>query len=177
MSKFNLTAYNLGIRRETTVDVATRLQAEARPRLKDGDVFGIVLSSGVNDTMMDDGRQQQLQFVDTLTALRSSLEFCTSVNWPVLVIGPPPLADEQHNLRIKQLSNEMATLCRETGHVFVDTFAQLVGDAVWRAEVAADDGAHPNAAGYARLADMVWPAFQCWLSELMTAVTLGRKPI
>jgi lysophospholipase L1-like esterase len=163
----DLTAYSLGVRRETTADVAARLPVEAPPRLRDGDVAGIVFSAGVNDTMTDGG-QQQLDSVDTLTALASSLEFCTGANWPVLVIGPPPIADEQHNLRIEQLSNGIATLCRETGHSFVDTIAQLIDDAVWRAEVAADDGAHPGAEGYARLADVVWPRFQAWLARLAT---------
>jgi lysophospholipase L1-like esterase len=162
-----LTAYNLGIRGNTTVDVTSRLPAEAPLRLADGDVVGVVFSAGVNDTMMDD-EGQRVPSAGTLNALRSSLEFCANAHWPVLVIGPPPIADEQHNRRIEQLSNEIAALCRETGHTFVSTIDRLANDAVWRAEVAADDGAHPGAEGYARLADVVWPPFQSWLARLTT---------
>ena len=164
MSDFNLTAYNLGVRRETTVEVGARLPAEARPRLKDGDVVGVVLSSGVNDTMIDD-EQQRVPTVDTLEALRRCLDFCAAAQWPVLVVGPVPIADERHNRRIGQLSDDIAALCRETGHAFVNAIDELAEDAAWRSSVAADDGAHPGADGYARLADVIWPAFRSWLAE------------
>lgn len=168
MSGHTLTAYNLGVRRETTVDVAARLPVEAPPRLATGDVAGIVYSTGVNDTMLDDEGRQLVPCAGTLAAFRSSLRFCADAHWPVLVIGPPPTADDHHNRRIEQLSNEISTACAETGHPFVNTIAQLVDDVVWRAQVAADDGAHPGAEGYARLAAAVWPTFESWLAELVT---------
>jgi len=47
------------------------------------------------------------------------------------------------------------------GVPFLDVFDQLAEDAVWMSEVTGGDGAHPSAAGYARLAALVdaWPAW------------------
>ena len=46
---------------------------------------------------------------------------------------------------------------------FVAVFDALVADPVWRAEVAAGDGVHPGAAGCARLAALVAPAWSTFV--------------
>ncbi len=53
-----LTAYNLGVRRETSVDVATRWQREAQPRLPAGVERRVVVCVGANDTTVEDGVQR-----------------------------------------------------------------------------------------------------------------------
>jgi acyl-CoA thioesterase-1 len=50
-----LTAYNLGVRGETSEQVAARWRAEALPRLAAGSDARVVLSFGANDTTVDDG--------------------------------------------------------------------------------------------------------------------------
>ncbi len=174
----NITAYNLGVRRETTVQVAARLPLEAPPRLADGDVAGVVFSTGVNDTTSDDdGTRTSLE--QSLAALRASLEYCATRRWPVLVIGPPPIDDQSQNLRTQQLSVAMEGVCVESGHRFVSIFGELSEDAVWRAAVAAGDGAHPGAVGYQRLAELIWPTFLRWvrdLGELVPDGSSGRSP-
>lgn len=171
----DLTAYNLGVRRETTVEVATRLRLEAPPRLKDGDVAGVVISTGVNDTTMDDDGVRAATG-QSLTALRSSLDYCASRGWPVLVVGPPPIDDEPQNRRTRQLSAAMEAVCVESGHRFVSVFDVLAEDSVWRSAVAAGDGAHPDAAGYDRLAALIWPPFLNWLTELTLDASTAESP-
>ena len=41
------------------------------------------------------------------------------------------------------------------GAPYIDVFARLLAEPVWAEEVAAGDGAHPGAAGYAALARIV----------------------
>jgi len=159
----NLTAYNLGVRRETTAEVAARLPIEAPPRLRDGDVAGVVFSTGVNDTTMDDDATRTSS-AHSLTALRATLDYCARHGWPVLVVGPPPIDDELQNHRIEQLSAAMERVCAIASRPFVSAFRPLVADAVWRSAVRAGDGAHPDAAGYERLAELIWPAFHPWLT-------------
>lgn len=166
----NLTAYNLGVRRETTVEVAARLRLEAPPRLKDADVAAVVFSTGVNDTTMD-GDGTRASTAQSLTALRAALDHCARQEWSALVVGPPPIDDEPQNRRTLRLSAAMESLCDDTGHRFVSVLGALADDPVWRSAVAAGDGAHPGGAGYERLADLIWPPFVGWLRELAEFTT------
>ena len=53
-----ITAYNLGIRAETSLQIASRWRAEARSRLLPGVDSRIALSFGANDTTMEHGRMR-----------------------------------------------------------------------------------------------------------------------
>src|SRR5829696_6551667 len=67
-----VTRYVLGVRRQTTAEVAERWAAECRPRLSGGDWEPrLVLSTGVNDTTEVDGvpRLAQEQSVAALTTM------------------------------------------------------------------------------------------------------------
>lgn len=156
-----LTAYNLGVRRETTADVLDRGAAECRTRLAAGDDRRIVVSTGVNDAMDEDG-SPRLTVDASLAALAGLLGGAADAGWPVLVVGPPPIADAGHNRRIAELDSRFGELCAATGVPYVAVLDALAGNATWRREVAAGDGAHPGAAGYQRYADLVWPAWATW---------------
>ncbi|MEU2350038.1 GDSL-type esterase/lipase family protein [Modestobacter sp. NPDC049651] len=163
---WDLTAYPLGIRRETTPEIGRRLLAEARPRLRDGDAHGLVVAGGVNDTTVEDGRRRATED-ETLTALDGVLAAAAAASWPVLVVGPALVADPAQNERIEALSRALAARCTDRGVPYAEVAAPLAGDADWIAEIASVDGAHPGAAGYQRLADLVWPAFADWLAAVV----------
>lgn len=93
-----LTAYNLGVRRETGPEIARRIESEAAPRLRDGDAFGVVFSFGVNDTSMQGG-EQRVAPVASRSALAAVAELCVACGWALLVVGPAPVADQAHNER------------------------------------------------------------------------------
>ena len=86
-----------------------------------------------------------------------------AANLPVLVVGPPPVADEAQNRRIAALDERLAATAAEVGAPYVAVFAALQHASRWTSEVAAGDGAHPGAVGYDLLAALVAPAWLEWL--------------
>jgi lysophospholipase L1-like esterase len=84
--------------------------------------------------------------------------------YPVLMIGPAPTADARQNRRIEFLSAGFARLCARLGVPYLDLFTPLSRSALWKKDVAAEDGCHPSARGYALLARRVlrWPAWNRW---------------
>ena len=159
-----VTRYVLGVRRQTTAEVAERWAAECRPRLSGGHWEPrLVLSTGVNDTTEVDGAPR-LDPHASVTALAGMLDGAAHAGWPVLVVGPPAVADDAQNQRIADLDECFARTCADHGVPYVPVVAALAADPAWRAEVAAGDGAHPGAAGYATLADLVRPSWERWIS-------------
>ena len=159
-----LTGYNLGVRRDTGRDVARRWEAEAKTRLRHGDRFGIVLAVGVNDTKLVDGRRRA-SAAQTVACVRLIAAKAAGLGWSAMVVGPTPVADQTRNPSIHSLSTDLADSCLAVGTPYVDLTAVLLGDDAWMDEVAGEDGAHPAAAGYARMAELIFPTFTSWLSD------------
>jgi len=159
-----VTRYVLGVRRQTTAEVAERCAAECRPRLSGGGWEPrLVLSTGVDDTTEEAGARR-LAPEESVAALASMLTGAADAGWPVLVVGPPAVADDAQNQRIADLDARFARTCADHGVPHVPLVAALAADPTWRAEVAAGDGAHPGAAGYALLAGLVQPAWERWVA-------------
>lgn len=159
------TSYNLGVRGQTSVEVAERWAREAACRVVPGADCRVVFSFGVNDTTIRDGevRVEPARSADALAAI---LDGAADQGLPSLVVGPAPVADEQHNERIATLSDAFAEVCRESKVPYVSVVKALQGNAVWREEAAGHDGAHPAARGYRLLAEAVLAVgWTEWLSE------------
>jgi acyl-CoA thioesterase-1 len=149
-----LTAYNLGVRGETSEQVASRWRAEALPRLLPGADCRIVLSFGANDTGSEHGRVR-VEANRSLDALAAILEGAAAIGLPSLVVGPAPVDEPEQNRRIRSLSGSFAEVCAEHGVPCVGVIEQLLASPVWMQQVAAGDGAHPGAEGYEVLAEVV----------------------
>lgn len=158
----DLTCYNLGIRRNTSTDVAGRWRQEAEQRLPPDSDGRLVFSFGVNDCIIEDGRRR-VAFDETLANARAILtEAC---RWkPCLFIGPPPIADDAANERIASLSAALGLLCRDLDVAYLPIYDLLAASPVWMGEVISGDGAHPGAGGYGLLADHIsrWSAWRDW---------------
>jgi acyl-CoA thioesterase-1 len=152
------TAYNLGVRRDTSEDVRRRLPAETAARWVAGCDNRLVLSFGVNDTTEVDGvvRVAPERSVANLRGIAGDL---AAQGVPLLVVGPPPVADREQNERIEALD----ALFDEAVSPYVSVFGALVIERDWMRAVAVGDGAHPGAEGYALLAALVRPAWDRWL--------------
>lgn len=153
-----LTVYNLGIRYETSADIAARWQPECERRLQQGDRRHVVFSFGVNDTIVLAGKTR-IAPEDSVNNLRGILDLA-SRRYSTVMIGPPPVADDAQNLRIAALSRQFGEICGELRVPYLPVFDALSAkDSIWLRQAAANDGAHPRAEAYAAFAQLVqdWP--------------------
>jgi lysophospholipase L1-like esterase len=152
----DITAFNLGLRRNTSEDVLRRCWQEVEARtLPDAD-NRLVVSFGSNDMVEERGvlRVAPARSLDNLTLL---LDGCEQRSIAALVVGPPPVIDagEGHLRRTLNLADEMAAFCGSRQVPFIATTQALADDPAWVREALTGDGAHPGRAGYQRLADIV----------------------
>lgn len=148
-----VTLYNLGVRRETSGDIAARWRAEALPRITADEPMRIVFSFGVNDCHLDGGRPRLSQAESLKNAqavLTGAAELC-----PVLLVGPPPVVDPGVCARLEGLNDALKALAARLRIPFIDVLRPLTADGLFQAEALAWDGAHPGAGGYQRMADLI----------------------
>ena len=81
-----VTAYNLGVRGETSVQVASRWRHETRPRLVPGADTGVVTSFGANDTTIEGG-QRCVQDDRSCGALADILDRAETIGTPTARCG------------------------------------------------------------------------------------------
>lgn len=160
-----LTAYALGVRRETSVEVAVRWRFEAMARLvRDADCR-VVFAVGANDASTQDGAPRVSPDRSSL-ALATMLDQAAELGLPAAVAGPPPGGDAAQRARGVALSLAFADVCAARGVPFWPVAAALSEDPTWREEQAAGDGAHPGAAGYDLLARLLLHGgMRAWLLE------------
>ncbi|NEE02543.1 GDSL-type esterase/lipase family protein [Phytoactinopolyspora halotolerans] len=140
-----LTTYQLGVRRQTTEEVVLRIPMECAPRFAHGDEHRIVVATGVNDANLG---------VDPARSA-AALQFgLASMDVPALVIGPPPLGDAELRARIHDLDAAFAALCQSRDVPYISTYHPLAEHHAWD-EARAEDGIHPNQAGYGLLAYVI----------------------
>ncbi len=159
----NLTGYNLGVRRETSRDIAQRWLAECERRLPATTDNYVVFSFGLNDVTLENGAPR-VAGDETLAHLRAMLVAAKS-RYRALVIGPVAVPDIERNAPLLRLSDGMAGVAAELDIPCLALFPHFVDDAQWLDEVRQNDGAHPRASGYARIAALIeaWP--QWWFGK------------
>lgn len=160
----DLTVYNLGIRRDTSADVAARWRREAEARLPDGRDGRLVFSFGANDCTPDEDEGVRVTVSDALANAEAILSAARA--WrPTLMVGPLPVGEPPTDARIAALSRDLGALCARLDVPYLDVFAAMAACGAWRREAAQGDGTHPNAGGYSALADLIggWAAWRAWL--------------
>ncbi|TDH61417.1 lipase [Dankookia rubra] len=161
------TAYNLGVRRDTSADLRRRAEAEILARLLGaGTAQAVVFSFGANDCTLEDDMPRVPPEVTEENA--AALLGWAAARWPVLMVGPPPLAhDAAHDARVAALSVRLAALCDAMALPYLALHAPLSGGPAWRQAAARGDGVHPDAAGYAAIAALVegWAPWRAMVAE------------
>lgn len=149
----DITHYNLGIRRNTSEDILKRWEAECQARLPEVSENKVVFSFGVNDTVIENGQKR--------VSLENSIENAKTIlvnaikKYDVIMIGMPPIDDDEQNKRIKELDIKYQALCNALEIPYLSIFEKLANDKVWKNEVLANDGAHPRDKGYEILANHI----------------------
>ncbi len=159
-----VTAYNLGVRGQTSVQVASRWGAEATSRMLSGADLRLVVSFGANDTTVE-GDAIRVSVAHSRQALAKMLEEASTLGFAPLFVGPAPVDDPEQNRRLADLSASFAEICEEHDTPLIEVLEPLSGSSVWMSEVSAGDGAHPSAAGYQVLAQLlIENGLPAWLS-------------
>ena len=158
-SDIPVTYYNLGIRRDTSKDVLLRWESECTLRLPDFCDGRIVLSCGVNDTTIENGKTR-VNSAESCANVRAILRGAR--RYTVIMVGPPPVLDDEQNERIESLSVAFARETQTLGVPYTDLFAALCADDVYRREVAENDGAHPRSEGYSKMARILGSSPNWW---------------
>ena len=150
----DLTSYNLGIRRDTSGDVAARWADEAAAlRLRPEHDSLLVFSFCVNHAVIEQGRTR-VDRAQTLLNTSKILDHAIR-RAPCIFIGPPPGADQELNDRIAFFSTGIRSHCLTLDVAFYDPFPALFNSSRWMKGVIAGDGVHPDADGYAELAGLI----------------------
>jgi len=159
----DLTCYNLGVRRDTSADIALRWRAEAQARLPEGHDGRLVFSFGANDCTPTDTtgavRVAHAQALENAAAILGAANGWRST----LFVGPLPVCDDPiTDERIARLSEDLTIVCAGVGVPYLPVFSLALTSEVWRREAAAGDGTHPNTRGYTWLSELVsaWSAWQ-----------------
>lgn len=146
----DITAYNLGVRGDTSADVTRRWQTECPPRWSGRGEKRLVLSVGANDIA------QGITLARHRLNLANILDEATSQGIATFVVSPPPSSDPAFNEKVEVLVDAQADVCARRGIPFVDCYRPLLAHDQWRSELAASlDGSHPGSAGYGLIAWLV----------------------
>ena len=145
-----LTAYNLGVRGDTSADVLARWATEVPLRWAGRTERRVVLSVGTNDVVSG------ITLARHRLNLANLLDDAASSGVGAFVVSPPPTADTELNERLEVLVDAQADVCARRGVPFVDCYAPLMGHDQWRTDLAASSVEnHPGQAGYGLIAWLV----------------------
>jgi acyl-CoA thioesterase I len=149
-----ITAYNLGIRGNTSQDVADRLPAEVGRRANPAAETRVVVAYGLNDVVLNGG-QPRVRIADSLAATERTLDWLASVSVPVLFVGPPPIGDAGLDARTAGLDRQLAVCAGSRRVPYLRVMGHLAEDRAWLDGVREGDGAHPGSSGYDRYFEVV----------------------
>jgi lysophospholipase L1-like esterase len=172
----DVTAYNLGIRGDSTVGLRARWRREAEARLPASARGRLVFAFGGNDAKEEVGRGIEVPLERSAENARAIL--AEARDWkPTLWIGLIPMSETKpyprllgggqyrfSNARQAEYNARYAEIAGELGVPFLDLHSLLMNDPDWERLTQAGDGSNPAAEGYARLARLIvnWTAWRAW---------------
>jgi acyl-CoA thioesterase-1 len=146
----DLTAYNLGVRGDTSADVMARWRQECAPRWASRVEKRLVISAGAGDLLAD------VSMARSRLNLANILDEASSSGVAAFVVGLAPTLDAELNPRIEALAEAQADVCARRSVTYVDCFRPLVGHDQWLSDLTSGpDRVHPGQAGYGLIAWLV----------------------
>jgi lysophospholipase L1-like esterase len=145
-----LTAYNLGVRGDTTADLLARWKSECEPRWAGRAEKRLVVSIGGNDAVSG------VSLARHRLNLANILDDAASAGIGTFVVSPAPTDDGEVNEKLDVLVEAQGDVCSRRGVPFVDCFSPLLGHEQWQSDLAASSVPHhPGQAGYGLIAWLV----------------------
>lgn len=145
----DVTAYNLGVRGDSTADLLHRWVAESQPRWRARGEKRLVIGVGTNDV------QSGMTTARLRLNLANVLDDAAAAGIATFVVGPPPTLDPDFNRRLEVVVEAQSDVCSRRGVPFVDCYHPLLGHDQWQSDLNAGDGVHPGQAGYGLIAWLV----------------------
>ncbi len=145
-----LTAYNLGVRGNTSADVLRQWAGEVPARWVGRTERRVVVSMGTDDVLGG------VSLARHRLNLANLLDEAATSGVHAFVVSPPPTDDAELNTRLEILVEAQADVCARRGVPFVDCYTPLSGHDQWRTDLAASSVPHhPGQAGYGLIAWLV----------------------
>ena len=185
----DVTIYDLGVRGDTSQDVARRWQAEASARLPDIFPSAVVFEFGLNDctvrTSADGTAARRVPVEETLATTAAILKGSVA-RWPTMMIGPAPVDDGRagpqlvpgvsqrtSNRDVSAIDAQLAAVAAQVGVAYLAVFDALAADLRWRGALRDGDGIHPADQGYDVLAELVggWAPWRSLIGEAAYVAT------
>nr|WP_210404408.1 GDSL-type esterase/lipase family protein [Chroococcidiopsis sp. TS-821] len=107
---YDITYYNLGVRRQTSTELKKCWLEEVSCRLSSAFDSRVVFSFGVNDTTVENGKTR-VDFSTSIENLYHILGVAKQM-FPTLMVGLPPTPNCEQNQRIARLSAQYAEACQ-----------------------------------------------------------------
>lgn len=169
----SVTMYNLGVRGDTSEDIAVRWHDEVVRRRREPR-SAVVFAFGVNDAKLSPGGSYALGAARTRSNVASILARATA-DHTVLFVGPTPVEEAAlhrvlnpasklampSNDSIVAVSAIIAGEAERVGVPYLDLFNELTSDPRWIAALRQTDGLHPPAIGHDILARTI-AAWRPW---------------
>ena len=155
----DLTAYNIGVRGDSSADVLARWRTEGLLRWQDRRERRLVIAVGQADL------SQGLTTARSRLNLANILDDATARGISPFVVGPPPTLDPELNERLEIIVEAQADVCSRRSVPFVDCYYPLSEHDQWLSELSSSrDARHPGQAGYGLLAWLVLHGgWESWL--------------
>lgn len=156
---------NRGISGQTTPQMLLRMRADViahRPKV-------LILLAGTNDIAGNTG-PMTLEMIQNNYASIAELAQANGIKvifssiLPVHDYGPRPITDRRSPESILKLNAWLKAYCSANGHLYLDYFSQMVDEKGWLKAELANDGLHPNVAGYRIMAPLAEAAIRQALS-------------
>ena len=146
----DITAYQLGVRGDSSADVLSRWRTECPPRWKGRSEKRLVVAVGHNDAV------SCMTTARVRLNLANILDDAAASGVAAFAVGPPPTLDEELNGRLEIVVEAQADVCARRGVPYVDCYRPLIGHEQWRSDLGANGtGVHPGQAGYGLIAWLV----------------------
>lgn len=173
----DITAYNLGVRANSTREIARRWRAECEARLPPNANARLVFMFGGNDAKETVGRGVEVPIEDAVDLARAFMSEAAA--WlPTLWIGLIPMNEDRpypqllsggpqyrfSNSRQSQYNAAYRDVAADLNIPFLDTHSALLQDPRWMELTQRGDGSNPAGEGYAYVARIIsnWDAWRSW---------------